>query len=183
MKTKFFGLLLIAILLFSCKTTVETFQTDDANKIGVKSNKFCGTVFKAIDSGNLHFIQPFVSLDKFTPTREDIQLAEAILKTQIESINSHRINQFGKQGYIDKHLNKYFRQYIGFINEQGDHVIHINFHWNRFSIFDRLKGNWDDRLNYTSDFSIVLDGGSRYWNVNVNLTTKKLSGLSVNGVG
>ena len=47
---------------------------------------------------------------------------------------------------------------------------------------DRVKGYWDDRLDYTSDYSIVFDGGSRYWSVNVNLTSKTLYGQSVNGV-
>ena len=66
--------------------------------------------------------------------------------------------------------------------KKGDSIIHINFQWDRFTLFDRIKGYWDDRLDYTSDFSIVFDGGSRYWNVNVNLTSKKMFGLSVNGV-
>lgn len=32
------------------------------------------------------------------------------------------------------------------------------------------------------DYSMTLDGGNRYWNVNVDLTTKTLYGLAVNGV-
>ena len=128
------------------------------------------------------FIQPADTLNRFTPTEANIVLAETILKKQIKGLNKIRINQFGKRDDIDKHLNKYFRQYIGFINEQGDSIIHINFHWDRFTLTDRIRGYWDDRLDYTSDFSIVFDGGSRYWNINVNLTSKKLFGLSVNGV-
>lgn len=104
------------------------------------------------------------------------------MNEQIQKVNNSRVNQFGKKQYIDKNLNKYFRQYIGFINKQGDSVVHINFYWDRFTIFDRIKGYWDDRLKYTSDYSMTLDGGSRYWNINVNLTDKQLYGLFVNGV-
>lgn len=175
--------ILLLTLLLSCKTTLETFPTSDANKIRVKSNKFRGAIFKSTYPCEKLFIQPTNTLNRYTPTKSNIELAETILKNQIKSVNRNRVNQFGKRDNIDKNLNKYFRQYLGFINEKGDSIIHINFQWDRFTLIDRIKGYWDDRLDYTSDFSIVLDGGSRYWNINVNLTSKKLFGLSVNGVG
>jgi len=174
--------ILCLTLILSCKTTVKTFQTADTNKIGVKSKKFKGTIFKSTYPKDKLFILETDSLTKFTPTKEDTELAETILKEQIQKVNNSRVNQFGKKQYIDKNLNKYFRQYIGFSNKQGDSVVHINFYWDRFTIFDRIKGYWDDRLKYTSDYSMTLDGGSRYWNVNVNLTDKQLYGLFVNGV-
>ena len=174
--------ILIVTLLFGCKTTIETFQTVDTNKIGVKSGKFRGTIFKSTYPQDKLYIQSSDSLNRFTPTKEEIALAETILKEQIEKVNNPRINQFSKQQYIDKNLSRYFRQYVGFINEQGDRVVHINLYWDNFTLLDRLKGYSDDRLEYISDFSLVLDGGSHYWNVNVNVTTKTLYGLAVNGV-
>jgi len=169
-------------LLFSCRTTIETFQTYDANKIGVKSNKFTGTIFTTSYQTDKLFITKVDSANRFTPTKEDIKLAESILQEQISEANKRHVNQFGKGQYIDRNLNKYFRQYVGYLNENGDRSIHINFHWDKFTIIDRIKGYWDDRLNFTSDYSIVFDGGGRYWSVNVNLTSKTLFGLSVNGV-
>ncbi|MFT3902977.1 MAG: hypothetical protein QM727_07370 [Niabella sp.] len=80
-------------------------------------------------------------------------------------------------------MNKYFRQYVGFINDKGERIIHINLHWDKFTIIDRIKGYWNGRLDYSFDYSITLDGGSRYWSVNVNLVEEQLYGLSVNGVG
>lgn len=181
--TKSFILIFFLTVLLSCRTSIKTFQTSDTNKIGVKSKNFRGTIFKSAYSQEKLLIVPTDSvLSKFTPTKEDIELAETILKEQIKKVNNPRINQFEKRLYIDKNLNKYFRQYVGFINEKGDRVIHINLYWDRFTIFDRLKGYWDDRLEYTSDFSMPLDGGSRYWNINVNLTARELYRLFVNGV-
>jgi hypothetical protein len=166
----------------SCRTTIEIFQTTDTEKIGVKSNRFRGTIFTTLYQADKLFIATADSINRFTPTQEDIAFAESILKEQIEKANKSHVNQFGKRQYIDKNLYKYFRQYVGLINEQGERIIHINLHWDRFTIKDRLRGYWDDRLDYTSDFSMVFDGGSRYWSINVNLTTKSLYGLSVNGV-
>ena len=173
---------MVLTLLFSCKTSIETFQTNDKEKIGVKSNRFRGTIFTTSYQADRLFNAADDSTNRFMPTQEEIAFAERILKEQIEKANKAHVNQFGKRQYIHKNLNKYFRQYIGLTNERGDHIIYINFHWDRFTLQDRIRGYWDDRLNYTSDFSMVFDGGSRYWSINVNLTTKSLYGLSVNGV-
>ena len=178
------SLIIISVLtlLVSCRTSIETFQTSDTNKIGVKSNRFRGTLFTNSYQADKLFIDTADSLNRFTPTEEDIALAESILRERIREANKNRINQFGKRQHIDKNLNKYFRQYVGYLNKNGDRTIYINFHWDRFTLMDRVKGYWDDRLDYTSDYSIVFDGGSRYWSVNVNLTSKTLYGQSVNGV-
>lgn len=175
-------LIFLATLLLSCKTSIETFQTNDKDKIGVKSNKFRGTIFKSTYQKDKVYIAVTDSIKTFTPSIQDVTLAESILKEQIENANRSHINQLEKRQYIDRNMNKYFRQYIGFINNKDERIVHINFHWDRFTLMDRIKGYWDDRLDYTSDFSLVLDGGSRYWKVNVNLTTKTLYGLSVNGL-
>jgi hypothetical protein len=172
----------IATLLIGCKSSLMTFQTSDPQKLAVKSAKFRGTAFDSSYSNEKLFLPATFTLNKFTPTKEDIVLAEKILKQQIEKANHRKMNQFGRKQYIHRNLNKYFRQYAGFINENGDRVIHINFNWDRYTVFDRIKGYWDDRLEYISEYSVVMDGGYRHWDVNVNLTTKSLYNLSVNGV-
>jgi len=178
-------LILISTLFIfnSCTITIKTFDTRDKDKTGVKSNKFRGTIFKNSYPKDKLFISSVNSVHMFIPTENEIKLAETILRQQIEKINNPRVNQFGKKQYIDKNLNKYFRQYIGFINDKDEKVIHINFYWDEYTLFDRLKGYDDQRLNYTSDFATVFDGGSHYWNINVNLTKNKLERLEVNGLG
>ena len=129
------------------------------------------------------FLREMIFRDTYiTSTKNEIRLTETILKNQISKLNNPRVNQFRKRNYVDKNLNKYFRQYVGFINKNGDKVIHINFYWDKFTLHDRLKGYDDQRREYTSDFSMVLDGGSHYWNINVFLTQNKLERFEVNGV-
>lgn len=160
---------------------IKTFPTSDANKIAVKSHKFRGTIFTAAYNFG-EFVIARDSASRFTPDKEDLSLAEAILKDQIREINKRHPNQLLKREYIENNLNKYFRQYVGFTNSNGERIIHINLRWDRFSLSDRINGYWNSRLDYTSDYSIVFDGGSRYWSVNVNLNSKKLFGLFVNGL-
>lgn len=81
---------------------------------------------------------------------------------------------------VDRRLYSYFRQYFGLINDQQQKIVHINCSWDRRSITN-LFGD-DDRLSFDSDYSIVLDGGSYYWEVDVNLEEKTISGFGVHGV-
>lgn len=176
---KILYILVVISFLTGCGTTIKTFSTGDIDKTGVKSNRFKGTAFSKYYQTNNIFPD---TLNRFTPTQKDIELAEAILRHQLREANKDRTNQIGQYPNIDRSLNKYFRQYIGFFAANGDRIIGINFHWDRFTLFDRIRGYWDDRLDYSSDYSVTLDGGSRYWNVKVNLTSRVLFGLSINGL-
>jgi hypothetical protein len=175
--------ILILVLIAGCSTEIKTFSVSDPDKIGVKSDNIKGTIFKSSYPASKLDIRPEDSLKRFTPSQEDIQLSETLIKSQIAALNKNHINQFGQKEFIERNLNKYFRQYIGFINEKGDSVIHVNFYWNSYTLSDKISGENDSRLNYNSDYSTMYDGGSHFWNLNVNLTTKALYNLSVNGVG
>ena len=75
----------------------------------------------------------------------------------------------------------YFRQYVGYLDKNGHRLIHINFYWNAYSAVDKLRGYADQRLTYDSPYALFFDGGSYYWQVTVNLTTRRLCDLQVNG--
>lgn len=177
-------LIIVGLLysLASCQSEAKLFTADNS-KIGVKYKRTRGTIF----NDNYPFVNFLVSdidsLTRWTPKQQDIELAERILKEQIKSINKNKINQADNCPVIHRHLNDYFRQYIGVGNNKGQRIIHINFSWDKFTLKDRIVGNSDSRLDFTSDYSFVFDGCSYYWGVNVNLDDKKLSDLSVNGVG
>ena len=99
---------------------------------------------------------------------------------------STRCRQFVSDNVIHRHLNAYLRQYFGIINDKEQKLVHINFHWNRLSlidVIDVIDGNSGSRLKFKSDYSLVFDGYSYYWQINVNLDEKELSDLWVNGVG
>jgi hypothetical protein len=123
------------------------------------------------------------STKRWTPSGDDIKLAEKILKEQIKDTNKNRPNQMNSCPIVHKHLNDYFRQYVGLVNDKGHKVIYINMSWDRFSLKDRIVGNSDRRLDFNSDYSITLDGCSYYWEVTIDMNDKKISGFGVNGVG
>ena len=121
-------------------------------------------------------IFPATSLDmipgkRFTPTKNEIELAELSLKIELKELNKPLINQHDSP-IIHKRLRKFKRQYFGYINESGHRILLINCFWNK-----QAHKNW---LN--SKVS-VLDGGSYYWSINYDLDTLNLYDLYINGSG
>lgn len=103
---------------------------------------------------------------------EEIKEVEAILKEELSKLNTNKLNQSSGCPNIEKRLSKYCRQYFGFINTKGEVIIWINMFWNK-DLNDKAKDHLID----------VSDGCSRYWNIEVNIKTKELSNLQINGKG
>jgi hypothetical protein len=103
---------------------------------------------------------------------DEIRIAERILKDELPNLNSTKINQSKGCPNISKKLSKYCRQYFGFINNKGEKIIWMNMFWNR---------DLNDKAKY--GLINVNDGCSYFWNIEVNITTKTLSNLQINGNG
>ncbi|MBE8719146.1 hypothetical protein, partial [Sphingobacterium pedocola] len=83
-------------------------------------------------------------------------------------------------------LNKYKRRYFGYIDANGDKIIFVNCLWEKKAVrdfTDKIFHKASDDTTWKTDKKIVLDGCSYYWNIKVNLTSKALFDLYVNGLG
>ncbi|MCR4660321.1 MAG: hypothetical protein K5650_08530 [Bacteroidales bacterium] len=110
---------------------------------------------------------------RYTPTDADIVEAERLLQKKIDYVNREHINQEGRCPVIDEHMRMYRRQYVGFTDVTGSHIIWVN-------------GIWDDNVTnerLADDIILTRGGCGRYWHLKVNLDTKKVYGLEVNGSG
>lgn len=107
---------------------------------------------------------------RYTPTLDNIAQAEMILRDSIES-NYVKSKQkvYRKPPINKKTLKKYVRQYIGFLSEDGDVIIQIYF--NRGHVINEMS----------KDIIVVLDGGFNHWSIKINLSTKELFDMYVNG--
>lgn len=110
---------------------------------------------------------------RFTPTDEEIAEAERLVQKRIAYLNREHYNQSGMCPIIDEHMRKYRRQYVGFTNDRGDHIIWLNFLWD-----DELT---DQRL--ANDVLLTRGGCGHFWHVKCNLATRKVYGLEVNEDG
>ncbi|WP_334126872.1 hypothetical protein [Empedobacter brevis] len=156
MKTSFVILILMTIL-------------NSSNPIYIEMKCFKGYIFE--QEYNAAWING-ITKDRFTPTKEDITKVEEVLKKNLKTINVNIPNQGGKCPIIHKKIKKYNRQYVGYIDTEGNKIIWVNFIWEK-----NCPENWNKEL------VDIFDGCSHYWNIKVNLSKEMLFDLSVNGQG
>ncbi|MBL7996975.1 hypothetical protein JNM05_16535 [bacterium] len=169
----------LAWISFSC-TGITVTNSVVPNILNIKGHDFEGIILTA------GYIMPQPSdtiINRFTPTREEIEFLEKIIEDSIKYLNRDRLNQDNSNPVIDENLHKYFRQYVGFLDANGNKIIFVNMLWNRWSLRDRFKGFADPREGLHDGFVQVFDGGSRYWQIKVNITLKVIAEFSVNGNG
>lgn len=106
---------------------------------------------------------------RYTPDDADIVKAEKLIQKKIAYLNRFHENQEGKVPLIDEHMTKYERQYVGFTDIHGFHILWVNFVWD-----ESAKSKLSKDILYTEG------GGPYYWSVKVNLDTEKVYGLVVN---
>jgi len=135
----------------------------------IESRNFQGYIFS-----DEHFVPLSIKnqLERYTPTNEEIFLAEEILSKNISSANAQLISPTSNPN-IHKNLKTYFRQYVGFVDNEGNRIIWINLLWKKDIALHQLK----------NEIVFVSDGGSYFWNIRVNLDKSLLSDLHVNGKG
>lgn len=155
----------VCILLFLFIFISLSAQDSIPSSIYIKGEKYEGFIFSK-ESFVLKTIEN--QKERYTPSVEDIKVCEEILKGSLgHYMEKNDIHHEGTPIY--RILPHYKRQYVGFLNEKGEIIIWINFL--RYADFDLSK-----------EVAVVLDGGSSFWSIYVNLKTKELSGMQVNGL-
>lgn len=109
---------------------------------------------------------------RYTPTDLDIAKAERLIQKKIAYVNRNHENQEGRCPIIDEHMHRYERQYVGFTDINGAHIVWVNF-------------LWDDTPKALMKKDIVRSSGGcgKYWHIKCNLDTEKVYGLEVNESG
>ncbi|MGC4128047.1 MAG: hypothetical protein QM564_00495 [Bergeyella sp.] len=138
---------------------------DDGYSLDFKC--FKGYVFSS--SKEITFIDSIE--DRFTPSKQEIEQIEKLVSILIPQEKRANAN-FGKKcPKISKNLNNYNRQYVGYIDSDGNKIIWINFIWKK-----------DCPDNWNKDIIIYTDGCSYFWQIKINLKENKFFDFYVNGV-
>jgi hypothetical protein len=114
---------------------------------------------------------------RWNPTKNDVEQAELLLQNFMDkqakkAKRKGLVNQGDGCPIIHLNMNKYLRQYIGTVNNKGEKILEINCFWKEYC---EKFPYWKMRLVK------VLDGGSYYWSIKVNLSKKKCFDYWVNG--
>jgi len=163
-------LLIIASATFAQK--INKIEKVSGYSTYVKGNNFEGVIF------DKDYKFPYGVVDstykRFTPTVAEIELLEKTLMAQIKEINKNHPNQISQKSNINKHLSKYRRQYFGIITPKGERSIHVN------CFLKEKNDDWQNK--WKLELYEMFDGGSYYWRVNFNITTKVFFDFSTNGI-
>ena len=154
-----FALILIFLENISAQKNLQLIQVDH-----YKTKKFDIVIFPA---NSLDLIPGI----RFTPTRQEIDSAESTLHIELKNLNKPLVNQSATP-IIHKKLNKYKRQYFGYIDQNGDKILLINCFWAKDN---DLEDSW------LKSMVMVLDGGSYYWQIKFNISKRLLFDLKING--
>jgi len=169
----------LPLLLASCGKP-KLFKVDEL-RTGVKYKGTKGTIFNEKYPFLLFLMFEVDSTTRWTPTSNDIYIAQKILREGFKKMEYGVPKDYGPK--VPNHVRGYFFQYVGYRNKSGQRIIQINASWRRRSLVSRLLGIDKDRTTYNSDYTIVMDGGSYYWSAEINLDESKLLMFATHGVG
>ncbi|MDR2204860.1 MAG: hypothetical protein LBE36_01695 [Flavobacteriaceae bacterium] len=109
--------------------------------------------------------------NRFTPSKQEIEHIEKIISVSIPKEKKATTN-LGKQcPKISKNLKNYNRQYIGYMDINGNRIVWINFIWKK-----NCPSNWE------KDIILNMDGCSYFWQTKINLEDDKIFDLFINGM-
>ncbi|WP_285656451.1 hypothetical protein [Allomuricauda sp. NBRC 101325] len=147
----------------------------------VENKKYEGAIFSKSYTDEFSNFPPIEK--RFTPTETEIAELENQLKKQIKRINKNKPNQGKHYGpIIHRNLKKYVRQYIGFIDNEGQKFIYVNFLWDGYSLLDFIRGFEKPDVSWKTEWQMWFDGGSIYWNIKYVIDKKEFVDFSVNGI-
>ncbi len=165
MKSLILPAIMLIVSIASAQRVIKIKRASDHSTY-VHGDKFEGVIFtKDYDSG------AYINKrnKEFTPTINEIILAEKLLYKNLDTIN----NKWASS--VHKNLKTYLRQYFGYINVNGERIIYI--------YAFRKKDLPELRKQWLQNLIMVEDGGDNYWQIEINLNTKKLLSFGINSVG
>lgn len=137
-----------------------SFSQLDKKDISYNLQKNSGSISISIDS----------TLQLFTPLNKELSLAKEIAINYLDSMENHRVKR--KYGRLfDAPFESYYRQYVGFVDKKGNKKVFIN----------AICNSYGKDLDFKNEWIFVLDGGICFFQIEINLDTKKVTSFSVNG--
>ena len=157
MKTLFF---LVLFTFALCPVNSQTL-------IHIKHKQYEGTIFSK--QHDLFGFPP--NANRYSPSEADVESAEHILSALFDEVTSKSKHSHYKRDVIKKRkLKRYYRLYWGELDEDGSKIVGI--------IFD---SNYKIHKKDVEELYSVLDGGSSYFIVKINISKKKIESIMLNG--
>ena len=170
--------IIIFLGLVSCKNISDKNSglnvNTEFNKLGLDDKSTL-----LIDSEYNSWLKNRYGFEKWEPKANDIQIVHNLIDKAVKNDEFYFLEK-----PIKENLEKYYRQYIPYIDNNGDHIIEV-------SAFCEIpefppeaeskSGEWI-KMDWKSEFVRVEDGGKCYWQIKINLDKKKYFNLGINSI-
>ncbi len=118
------------------------------------------------------WIKEQYKLEKWEPNSMDIEAAHDLIEI---AIKDNKFNFLAKP--IKQNFKKYYRQYIPYINKNGDRIIEVN----AFCKIPEYPVDGDIKsMDWEKKYVNIMDGGECYWQIKLNLDQMKYFDLNIN---
>lgn len=170
---------IIVLFLTSCSSrNIRQAELPVSNIIHIDTSQYAVLKFDTSETWLFSNARPSVL------TEAEIVETETLLKKCIDKYNPEQQLQFNSESKAHPeyglrledfviNLSRYKRQYVPVINAGGQKEVWIN-------CFCEAYGS--SQMKWRKDVLFVMDGGNCFFNLTINLTTKKYYKLGVNGV-
>lgn len=176
LKRDFILLLLILFTFSSCKQSKEG-KIDKISDYPYVDERV--VILK--DSLRYYWLKKRYGYEPWQPTEEDLKNTQTILE---RAIANHEFDFIKKP--IKSNIEKYYRQYIPFLNEKGEKAIEINAFCELLIIPPKKElaeigvTEWTE-MDWKNYYVQVDDGGPCYWKIEINIDKMSYESVMVNG--
>lgn len=156
------------------QTSTDKYKTPTFVQTNINTND---TIFGCIFGKDSDIQIPFNYSDRFTPSEDDILLAENIIANNFQRVIEDcrlRTDTEDISSTSDNLL--YFRQYVGYTAIDGSKRIFIN--CIRFRSLEERQSISED-----TELFLVEDGGAKFWETTINLTDSTIFDIKVHELG
>jgi len=124
-------------------------------------------------------VVPLKNTQVWKPNQKDARAIISILETAVADDVFYFLEEPKKNNF-----DKYYKQLIPYIDENGDHCVLVNAFCEIPKIPPKKYSSLDEWIDYDwkNELVFAFDGGDCYWEIKVNLDKKRAFHLSVNGV-
>ena len=171
--------IIIFLGLVSCKNVSDK---NSEPKINTEYNKL-GLDDKStllLNSEHNSWLKENYGFEKWEPNAKDIQIVQEVIDLAIKKDEFYFLEK-----PIKENLEKYYRQYIPYIDKNGGRIIEVSAFCEILEYPpepDSKSAEWT-KMDWKNEFVEVEDGGKCYWQIKINLDNKEYFDLGINPLG
>lgn len=142
-----------------------------------KKNDLENIIILKDQSKNLNF--RYNGLETWTPSEKEIITSNSLINEAIENYNK-KVN-LSKNWEMKP---KYYYQLVPYISNNGDKKIYVNALCGNFvnNPLPSLTEEKQSKVLWKDEFFNVLDGGTCFWQMNINIKNSNYTDFSINGL-